>query len=90
MPALTHNFPIGQEASQSIIDSLKDAANHKGQMIRNIIHNIVDKTTHAGNNHTTMTPALRKAIEKGREEFRRGETLSFDSAEDMHTWINAL
>ena len=37
-----------------------------------------------------ITPELQAKIDQAREEYRRGETLHFESKEEMHAWLDAL
>ena len=37
-----------------------------------------------------ITPELQAKIDRAREEYRRGETLHFESKEEMHAWLDAL
>lgn len=37
-----------------------------------------------------ITPELQAKIDKAREEYRRGETLHFDSIDEIHKWMDEL
>ena len=37
-----------------------------------------------------ITPELQAKIDRAREEYRTGETLHFESKEEMHAWLDAL
>ena len=37
-----------------------------------------------------ITPELQAKIDRAREEYRRGETLHFESKEEMHAWLDSL
>ena len=37
-----------------------------------------------------ITPELQAKSDRAREEYRRGETLHFESKEEMHAWLDAL
>lgn len=38
----------------------------------------------------TITPELKAKIDKARDEYKRGETIHFDSVEEMHKWMDTL
>ena len=38
----------------------------------------------------TITPALKAKIEKARQDFREGRTLSFKNAAEAQNWMDAL
>ena len=37
-----------------------------------------------------ITPELQAKIDRAREEYRRGETLHFENAEEMHRYFDSL
>ena len=37
-----------------------------------------------------MTPEFQAKLDKARKEYKRGETLHFDTAQDAIAWMNAL
>lgn len=37
-----------------------------------------------------ITPRLQDQLDKAREEYKNGETLHFDTVEEMHKWMDAL
>ena len=41
-------------------------------------------------NHNEVSAGLQACIAKAREEYKRGETLHFESAEEMNAWLDSL
>lgn len=37
-----------------------------------------------------ISPELQARLDKAREEYRKGETLHFETAEEMNAWLEAL
>lgn len=38
----------------------------------------------------SVSPELQSKLDKAREEYRRGETLHFETVEEMNVWLEAL
>lgn len=53
-----------------------------------IISNNENSTTYANQNY--ITEKLQKDIDEARKEYKRGESLHFESAADAQKWMNAL
>lgn len=43
-----------------------------------------------GDDELDISPELKAKIDKAREEYRKGDTLHFDSKQDMHKWLESL
>lgn len=43
-----------------------------------------------GDDELAISPKLQAKIDKAREAYSKGETLHFDSKQDMHKWLESL
>ena len=74
--------------TQMIINFTDSTAVSRVRALLKLVHGVdsirVKKPTNV------ITPELAKEIEEAREEYRRGETIHFETLEDMDAWFDSL
>lgn len=92
MSTSTMRVPTSFRLKEELLQELKESAKAANRSLNNYVENIlldVMKTVKR-KDEKTISPELQAKLDKAREEYKRGETLHFDTAQDAIAWMEAL
>ncbi len=91
--ATTTRIPTSFRFQSSLLEELKERAKESNRSLNNYVENLLLNILHPQKKETpanTISPELQRQIEQAREEYKNGQTLHFETSEEMNAWLDSL
>lgn len=91
MATTVTRVPASFRFQSTLLEELKSKAKASNRSLNNYVESLLLSILHLPTGaDNEITPELQAKIDKGREEYKRGETLHFETAQDAIAWMEAL
>lgn len=91
MTATITRVPASFRFQSTLLEELKSKAKASNRSLNNYVESLLLSILHhSTGTNDEITPELQAKMDKAREEYKRGEILHFDTAQDAIAWMDAL
>ena len=91
MATTVTRIPASFRFQSTLLDELKERAKASNRSLNNYVESLLLNVLHpASEKASSISPELQARIDEAREEYKKGDTLHFESLEQMNNWLDSL